>query len=102
MDPSFLTELFVNQKAFQWDAYRPLANHRCFGGYQIRVMVESVGPRVTFSPDITSRGGTGCPYLMSRRGRALEGGPISDTRSLRWRGCTVRCNASHGHMDRHD
>ena len=40
-----------NKKAFQWDAYRPLANHRCFGGSHYVLVAEGVG-----IPDSMSKG----------------------------------------------
>ena len=36
---TIFTKNKTNKKAFQYDAYRPLANCRCFGGHQISVTV---------------------------------------------------------------
>ena len=34
-----VTKIITNKKAVQQDVYHPLANHTCFGGHQMSVLV---------------------------------------------------------------
>ena len=51
---------FKNKKAFQWDAYYPLANRTCFGDHQMSVLVGvlSLNRSPVMPPDVTGGGGS--------------------------------------------
>ena len=70
-----LVNIARNKKAFQWDAYRPLATCTCFSGHHQMLLLRGWGPQVNkfWRPDVSSRrlgpksdvqgGGGGSEYL---------------------------------------